>query len=244
MTHLVISRVNLHMDLDPFKYKETQLYKVPGWNEARIDLLNNWARPSLKMQTCQDFTFISLWQKGHVAEGGELPNEVKIEIERTGEVDDLPLDYESLWSDMDGKVTLNYANQIRDKVRKLFKPPVIVTNLDCDDALRYDFIQKVQDEVRRVDPKHAFYFNNHTRYAYNTDTGAKGVKKTRRPSPTVSVYEPVITCYPLRYNHSYLDQFIPGRAVKDLYSLQTINGTNMFCRGTGAGDDFKLEDYK
>ena len=134
------------MRLDPYKYKVTELYNEPGWNEERIQLLNDWCRASLRKQTNQNFTFVSLWQSGSVADGGELDNEIKIEIEQTGTIDDEPLDYDALINGKVGKKTLNYADQIRNKIRRLFKAPLLVTSLDCDDALHKDFVQVMQSQ--------------------------------------------------------------------------------------------------
>lgn len=243
MNHLVISRVNLEMDLDPHKYEKTRLWTSSEWNKERVALLNEYARGSLAAQTNQNFTFVSLWHKGKVSEGGELDNEIKITIERTGTRDDEPLNYRSLWSNGHGKHTLNYADQIRDKIGERFDGPVLVTNLDCDDCLKFDYVERVQDAVVKRNPSMSMYFNNHARYVYNVRTGQKGVKKTTRPSPTVSTWEPEIMCYPLRYNHSYLHKYISGVNVDGLFSLQTINSSNMFCKSVGDKSEFNLGDY-
>ena len=233
------------MRLDPYKYKITELYNEPGWNERRIQLLNEWCRASLRKQTNQNFIFVSLWQSGQMADGGELDNEIKIEIEHTGTIDDEPLDYDALINGKVGKKTLNFADQIRDKIRKLFKAPLLVTNLDADDALHFQFVEKLQQTVseRDFDRTNPFYFSTSNRYCYNIRTGKKGMKKTASPSPSVSTWEPYINCFPLRYNHQYLGQWVPGVNVEGLIGLQTVNDTNMFSRKVGEFTEFDLEDY-
>lgn len=241
MNHLIISRVNLHMNLDPFKYKETELWKRPGWNDNRLKMLNEWTRPSLRKQTNQSFTFVSLWQAGHVAEGGELDNELKIEIHNTGTDDDAPLSYRALWENTPGKKTLNFSGQITQKIKERFTPPVLVTSLDCDDCLRYDFVDVLQAEAA----KHSDFtiLDMQDRYQYNIRTGAKGVKSSRRASPFLSCVEPEIRCIPVSYNHSILPVNISVKKIPGLHGMQTINESNMFVRGTGNKGSFKLGDY-
>lgn len=240
MRHLIISRVNLHMELDPYKYKETRLWEQYGWEKERVRLLNEWARASLKKQTCQDFTFITLWQKGHVHPGG-FDNEVKIEIENTGTPDDDPLDYEAFLNGREGKLTLNFSGQITAKVRALFDGPVLITNLDCDDALRYDFVEVIQRRAKK--------YNDYTildmqkRYQYNIRTGAKGFKSSRRGSPFLSCVEPDIKCIPIIYNHSITPGDISIKKIDGLSGLQTINESNMFVTGMGKSEGFNLSDY-
>lgn len=239
MNHIIITKVNLHMRLDPHKYKETELWKREGWNEERIQLLNDWARASLRGQTNQNFTYVTLWQKGYMESGGELDNEIKIEIENTGTADDDPLDYKSLWEKTDGKVTLNFSGQIVRKIREKFTSGFITT-LDCDDALHKDYVQVISEQKKIP----YLIYDMHDRYQYNIKTGIKGVKSTVRPSPMMTCYEPDIKCIPVIYNHSVIPVPYQIRKLPALKGLQTINNTNMFVKGTGRKADFNLEDYR
>jgi len=240
MNHLIISRVNLHMRLDPFKYKETELWKRLGWEQDRVDMLNAWTRRSLKKQTNQDFTFVTLWQAGRVHDGG-LTNEVKIEIENTRTADDDPLDYKALWDGVPGKKTLNFSGQITRKIRERFASPALITSLDCDDCLRYDFVDILQREAAKYSD--FTILDMQDRYQYNIGTGAKGVKSSRRASPFLSCVEPEIRCIPVSYNHSDMPVDISVKKIPGLHGMQTINSSNMFVKGTGNKGSFKLEDY-
>lgn len=239
MNHIIISRVNLHMKLDPYKYKVTELWNQPGWNESRIQLLNDWARTSLRGQCNQNFTFVSLWQSGFMAQGGELDNEIKIEIENTGTIDDEPLDYDALINNKVGKKTLNFADQIRDKIRSRFKAPILVTSLDCDDALQWDYVDVMQRQKWHTQ----MYYDVEARYSYNLETGQKGIKRTKTPSPFTTCYEEKIQCFPARLNHTYLGEHIKGEKIKGLFALQTVNKSNMFSRKVGDEVNFNLEDF-
>lgn len=239
MNHIIVSRVNLRMRLDPYKYDNTELWKTPGWDEQRVQLLNDWARASLRKQTCQDFTFVSLWWDGKIYAGGELDNELRLTISETCTEDDEPLNYRALTKNKPGKLTLNFSDQIREKIAEHFDPPLLVTNLDCDDALHYKFVETLQSREfaeRR-------YYSSTDRYCYNVNTGARGVKRSHAPSPFVSTYEPEIECLPLTYNHSYLHKWVPGDNIEGLVGLQSVNSTNMFSRSTGETADFDLSEY-
>ena len=237
--HIIITRVNLHMRLDPHKYRITRLWEVDGWNRDRIDLLNQWARRSLAKQTNQNFHYITLWQAGHRDPDGALPNEIQIEIENTGTPDDDPLDYKALWNGTPGKKTLNFSGQIVRKVSERFAPPWVITTLDCDDALHKDYVQVISEQEK----SEPIIFDMHSRYQYNVLTGAKGVKSTRRPSPLMSRYETEPEYLPVIYNHSLIPEPFKIRKLTKLKGLQTINDTNMFCKGTGKHAEYDLNDY-
>lgn len=227
------------MRLDPFKYKETELWKREGWNEERIQLLNDWARASLRGQTNQNFTYVTLWQKGYMDEGGELENEIKIEIENTGTADDDPLDYKALAEKIDGKLTLNFSDQIVRKIREKFTSG-FVTTLDCDDALHKDYVQIISKQEKTD----YIIYDMWNRYQYDIETGVKGVKSTTSPSPMMTCYEPDIKCIPVIYNHSAIPVPHQIRNLPELKGLQTLNNTNMFVKGTGNKAEFDLEEYR
>jgi hypothetical protein len=246
MKHLIISRVNLEMDLDPWKYKNPKLYALLGWSEYRVLMLNNYARRSLKKQDDQRFQFITLWHEGKIIPGGELPGEVQIEIKRTGTDDDLPLDYKAVNENRAGKCTLNYADQIRDAIRERYDPPVLITNLDCDDALHKKFTQNIRIAFMKYHPTDFYYFDMSVRYIYTRSSGTKGKKVNQSsPSPFVTTYEPKIQCLPLRFNHSLLTKHfnIKGVKLKELSAMQTVNDSNMYSRSSGAPAEFDLKDY-
>lgn len=240
MKHIIITRVNLHMKLDPYKYEETELWKKEGWNEERIQLLNNWARASIKKQSNQDFIYVTLWQKGYM-DNKHLSNEIKIEIENTNTEDDNPLDYKALWENKDGKKTLNFSDQIIKKIRDKFDSPAVITTLDCDDALHYDYVNIISQYKNKFDDY--IILDMHHRYQYNILTGVKGVKSTKRGTPMMSCIEPEIKCIPIIYNHSHMPIDIRIKKINELKGLQTINNTNMFVKGTGRSSDFNLNDF-
>lgn len=246
---MIISRVNLEMDLDPYKYEDPKPWKSERWNQRRVMLLNQFARASLKKQTCQDFVFITLWNPNRAFDFNNcLPNEHIMFVERMGTLDDLPLDYKALETGKPGKRTLNYADQITWLVDRRYGDgaPLLITNLDCDDCLKFDFVEKLQEAATSKDiPDRDFYFLDvEYRYMYNLKDGRKGMKKRESASPFVSTIErKKIQCIPLRYNHSVLPTTLQGKKVKGLLAMQTIGDTNIFQRSVGNKCNFNLGDY-
>jgi hypothetical protein len=242
MKHVILTRVNLPMRLDPHKYKNTELFKSKEWNDRRFEMLNRFARPSLAKQTCQDFTHITLW--GDMYEGGERPNEIKETVTDNGSPDCEPLNYRALWEDLPGKKTLNFSDQIADIVKKHFKPPLLITNLDADDALHYQYIELLQAEARKQSYRENFWFDTMKRYGYNVNTGQKWLRlKGRTVTAFCSTIEHEITCIPLRYNHPYIGTMFHGMKIPELSSLETINDSNMFSSAVGEPAEFDLNDY-
>lgn len=241
MKHIIVSRVNLEMDLCPSKYKDTAPYKNPEWQASRVPLLDTYARASLLKQTEPHFCFVSVWMEGTHDFGSILPNEITVTIQRTGRDDDGPLDYTGK-----GKQTLNYADQIRQKISEIFDPPLLVTGLDIDDCLHRDYCRILYNAVREseFDRGKPRWWSTERRFCYNINDGRKGQKQAHSPSPFVSTYEPVTMIYPARYNHTWLPKHVPtGGNVKGLFGLQTVHNTNMFSRSVGDPADFNLEDF-
>lgn len=243
MKHLIITRVNLPMRLDPHKYKQTELFKSEQWNDDRFRLLNKFARASLRKQTCQNFKFITLW--GKVYKGGELPNEVKEPVVDTGSPDCEPLNYRALWEDLPGKKTLNFSDQIAGIAKRHARPPVLITNLDADDCLHKDYVKILQETAFKYKHLANFYLDTKYRYGLHEASGRKGVKvKGKTVTPFVSTIEHKITCIPLRYNHAYIHTMFKGLKIPGLSGLQTINDSNMFCGQVGTqAAEFDTEDY-
>jgi hypothetical protein len=243
MTHLILSRVNIPRELDPYKYDDPAPYKSDEWNKKRIELLNKFLRPSLMQQTCQDFTFITLWHDYYTEDfRNRLGSEYQIIIERGwDEQDEQPFDFEQWKQGKIVKQTMDFWKQIRDKTKQFAEGKTLVTNVDSDDALHYKFVERLQERAKDVEPY--YYLDISKRLAYNPETGATGNKTTSGASPVISTVEPNYECIPLKYHHAFFDDYIEGEKVKGLKVVQTITGNNIFCGGTGTETEIKLEQY-
>lgn len=242
MKHIVISRINIPRELDTSKYRQKSWYKDPAWNAERFRLLNEWLRPSIRKQTCQDFTFISLWHDGH--DGKLLANEVPINIVRGWDAEDeRGFDYEAFRGGWKGKITMDFWKQIRDKTKEYAGEVTLFTNIDCDDALHKNYISNVQDLAKGKEAP--YYFDVSFRYIYDLKSGKCG-KKGGSPSPMVTTLEKEYQCYPIKYPHSLMLQYVPmpGKKYVDLKAVQTLNDGNIFSRSLGDRvDSINLEKY-
>lgn len=257
MQHVILSRVNIPRELDPSKYDNPAPYKNPEWNESRIKLLNEFTRPSLAKQSCQDFTFITLWNaefKGDMQVQNMLANEQMLAIHRGLDgylYDERPFDFERWQQGTNDKDEMDFAYQIRDIVRKYsdelfgkdYTGPYLFTNLDSDDCLHYKAVELLQKRAKEVAEKAPYYLDVENRFVYNITGGGMGHKNRRTPSPMVSTVEKEIEVYPLRWHHSMMGQHLDGEIVPGVHGLQTVNEANIYSRGTGQSTNFNLKLY-
>lgn len=253
MKHVIISRVNIPRELDPTKYKDPAPYKRAEWNEQRVELLNKYTRASLRMQTCQNFKFITLWNghdPRHADSPGRLENEIHGFIRRGRDgylYDDRPFNFEAWQQGTNDKKEMDFAYQIRDWARMVLPSvfhhrddePWLFTNLDSDDCLHYQAVERLQARAREVVDKAPYYLDVENRFVMNIHRGGMGHKQRKTPSPMVSTVENEIECYPLRWHHSMMGEHLEGEVVRGVHGLQTVNDTNIFTRGTGKSAEFK-----
>lgn len=248
MKHIIVSRVNIPRELDETHHKEPYPYKKKEWNKERFYLLNNILRPSLNQQTNQNFIFISLW--GEVYNGGELNNEVKEKVVRGLDTEDeKPFNFEK-WKENGKKVKeeMDFAAQIKNIVSKYTNENelTLITNVDCDDAVNKEFVEKLQKSALLHDKsKVPYYLDVKRRFGINLYTGVTGDKtKKNTPSPSVSTIEKQIECFPLKYHHPMLKDYVEGRKVQGTAVLQSVNDGNIFSKGKGKKQvDLKIKDF-
>lgn len=246
MKHLIISRVNIPRELDPSKYDEPALYKKKEWNLERIRLLNRFTRPSIRKQTNQNFTFITLWNRDYIDFRGKLENEIPIFIDRGVDAqDEIPFDFKT-WNDTGEivKEEMDFWNQIRERTYPYSGDDyTLVTSLDSDDCLKFDFIERIQKIAPDYLSKSPCYLDVHHRYCYNIKDGRTGFKRSRYASPMSTSVEKDYECWPLKYHHSFISKHINGSSFKELQALQTVSGTNIFSRGIGKRCEVDLSQF-
>lgn len=125
INHIVLTRFNL-----PTKGVESYVRAKEGWLRERIDLFDRYCVPSLAQQTCQDFRWIvyldpasPTWlldRIGAHAEGGLLAPVLRESVST-----------EDLLSDI---------LQVVDRKEDV----LVTTNVDNDDGVAVDFIQRIQ----------------------------------------------------------------------------------------------------
>lgn len=221
MKHYVITR--LALKLDAKWRKRTTGLDWDEWVKDSIQLMDKYCRPSLKNQSDQDFTLLSLVDPSVTDVGTPLDNEVIIRF--------------------------NFKNQnsIINAINGAIDDPdwVIITRLDRDDCLRYDFIEKVKqylsdEKEAYVDIKKMISYDAINNAAYDSP------KYNRCVSPFVSVREKVngrIRCIPFAVNHSQVNRKLPGRKVTDLIPVQVVHGTNVTNKVAGGRCEFNKSEF-
>lgn len=248
MKHIIVCRVNIPRELDPTNHVRPAPYKDPEWNRKRVHLLDAYTRKSLRNQTCQDFDFVTLWGPHYGYLGKPLPQEKTMILTREWNTfDSEAFDFEAWRAGKKlKKDTMDFAGQVRFRLRKMYKDdpgPFLITNIDSDDALKYNFVERIQRAAPDYVHKAPYFLDVVERYLVHLETGGKGVKKRRTASPMVSTVEKEIECYPLKYHHSMLHEHINGTKIPGLYALQTVGDTNILTQGTGENTTFEVEDF-
>lgn len=141
--HFIITRYNL-----PSEGVEARFRLASGWLEERTDLFEEMCIPSVSAQSCQDFRWIVYfdpdspeWLKRRVCEW--QASSILVAIYRAS------VPTATLLSDL----AANCESSVGDFL--------LTSNLDNDDALALDFVERLQARASRVDHAlAAFYFRN------------------------------------------------------------------------------------
>ena len=129
--HTLISRFNLATP-----GREVAFRARPGWLAERFDLFERFCLPSVAAQTCQAFDWIVFFDD-------ETPGWARERVEQLQAVRPFRALYTPLF-DNDG-----WARAVREMAGPAQAGRMIVTtNLDNDDALGFDFIERVQKSAR------------------------------------------------------------------------------------------------
>ena len=217
MKHFVITRLAIKWN-HPLVKMSWQ-----DWLNDSINLMDTYCRPSLRKQTDQDFTLLSLVDPSVTYVGNKLPNEI---IVPCGSMDRMDL--------------INAVNGF------ISGDWIILTRLDRDDCLRFDFLEKIkqylrEDKEQYIDIKKMYSWDTHTDKVYDSP------KYKTCISPFVSVKERVndghIRCVPFAVNHAAICNVLPGKKVTDLLSIQVVHGTNVINRTMGPECEINKSEY-
>lgn len=255
MEHIIVSKVNLPRKLDSYNHVRPAPWRKPQWNERRIELLNKYTRSSLRKQTTQNFTFVSLWGGHHRADRNNmLDNEIALIVEEGRDaLDEQTFPFEE-YADWDGSYPLpkteeDFYYQIRHLLRKHFDAPILITDLDSDDCLRHDFCQKLQQEAaKHLSRGCDILLDVEKRYLMHVETKGTGQKKRSTPSPIVSSLElNEVQGWCMKHPHSLLNEFLPPhisyKKVPGLLAMQTVGDTNILTQGIGEKVPFNPKNY-
>jgi len=224
--HIIVTRLAIK-----WRFSETNL-TWDQWVKSSISLMDRFCRSSLKNQTDQDFTLLSIVDQDINEYGNVLDNEVILKVNSVN--NEYPKS--------------NMIDVINEYIGNLEGyDSVILTRLDRDDALRSDFIKNVKKYLQEkpdsyIDLNNSLTYDNEKSVAHNS-------KKYFNTfvSPFVSTHEKIINnkikCISLLVDHNLVNKHLPGKKVNDLYAMQVIHGLNLINRLYGHPIVFNKKDY-
>jgi len=209
--HIIVTRLALK-----WRFSETRM-DWREWLKDSINLMNSFCRPSLRNQINQDFTLLSIVDDSVDDVGELLDNEVVLKVPSLKN------------NEYPKQLMIDVVNEYVGNLKGY--DSIILTRLDRDDALKKDFIQKVQNYLADKQGEY-IDLNNSITYDYYRNEAHNSKKYFNTfVSPFVSVHEPIlngkITCLSLKIDHDAISRHIKGKKVNDLWAMQVIHKNNL-----------------
>lgn len=213
ISYFILTRFNIRLWN---KDKEGLPVRTKKWLEHRFELFERYCLPSVKNQTCQDFTWIVLFDsitperfKDKISEyQNECPQLVPVFVEP-----------------QNGRYFAQiFEREVRSKISEVRCDKVLTTYLDNDDSLNVRLVEDLRQRVQSVDDGTFFYYTEG--YQYFTDH--QYLMKIHYPrNHFVSVVEKgnpstVKTIYGYG-SHYYIDK------IKDV-KIEYVNDLPMWCQ--------------
>lgn len=213
ISYFILTRFNIRLWN---KDKEGQPVRTKKWLEHRFELFERYCLPSVKYQTCPDFTWIVLFDsttperfKDKISEyQNECPQLVPVFVEP-----------------QNGRYFAQiFEREVRSKISEVRCDKVLTTYLDNDDSLNVRLVEDLRQRVQSVDDGTFFYYTEG--YQYFTDH--QYLMKIHYPrNHFVSVVEKgnpstVKTIYGYG-SHYYIDK------IKDV-KIEYVNDLPMWCQ--------------
>jgi hypothetical protein len=223
--HIIITRVGLKK---PQRVYDRLNVNWEAWLKDSIKLMDTYCRASLRNQSNQNFTLLSLFDKSVTEYGNVLHNEVILKSEKENE----PI-----------------KNIIRRYTEQQPCKKFIITRLDRDDCLRYDFIKNVQKYLKKQ-KKRTYVDITHDRHYLNVQTNEFYRMFKPRVSPFASTLEKnkgiKTSIYPFCVGgHTNINSFCTGAKYSDIVSLTIIHDNNIrnYIADGALKAECKLQDF-
>lgn len=220
MAVLILTRLNLQWN-KPL---------TPDFANNSICRMESINRASLKNQSCQDFTLLTLTDETMTDYGDPLENEVIIKISNIGKYNH------------DGII-----QAVMGYVENLDCDSVITTRLDSDDALHVDFVKNLIENNIPVN-NYADIFSGFP--CYDVKSGKAFTSKKHAEWFTtqfVSFHESKkdFKCVVMRQTHTKIGQLYQGKHYNNLKALQFIHDENHSTKIYNEAKEIKinLSDY-
>lgn len=223
--HLLISRVAVK-----WRHGETGM-SWENWVSNSFMLYDKYCRPSLKKQSDQDFTLLSLVDDSLTDFGNVLDNE---EIIFTAG-DDIR---KTIIDGING-----YVENIADNYDY-----VIITRVDRDDCLKSDFVELVKKHLISFNGEERFVDLYHTlTYDVKQQVMHNSPKYFNMVSPFVSTIEKInngkIKCVPFAVDHTHVGQHLKGIKLKSLLAVQIIHEYNLKNTMMGSPINYSISEF-
>ena len=205
--HIIITRVGLKK---PQSMYDKLNIDWNNWLENSINLMNGYCRASLRNQTNQNFTLLSIFDESVTEYGDVLPNEIIVK----SKIENEPIK----------KIIKRYAGgETCDKF--------IMTRLDRDDCLRYDFVDKVQHYLKGSNNK-TYVDISHDRLYLDLQSNTFYRTFKPRVSPFASTLEKnkglKTSVFPFCIGgHTSINNFCQGAKYTDIVGLTVIHNNNV-----------------
>jgi hypothetical protein len=138
--HFILTRFNLRLWTED-KHGETT--QTEEWLNNRFDLFEKYCLPSVKAQTCKDFTWLILLDR-------ETPEVYKQRIHN--DVDCMQ-NVKCIW--VNPQYSWNFVRifgEVINKYKSQAEPRIITSYLDNDDSINVDYVKTIQDIALTLKP--------------------------------------------------------------------------------------------
>jgi len=213
ISYFILTRFNIRLWN---KDKEGQPVRTKKWLEHRFELFERYCLPSVKNQTCPDFTWIVLFDSTTPERFKDIISEYQNECPQL-----VPVFVEP----QNGRYFAQiFEREVRSKISEVRCDKVLTTYLDNDDSLNVRLVEDLRQRVQSVDDGTFFYYTEG--YQYFTDH--QYLMKIHYPrNHFVSVVEKgnpstVKTIYGYG-SHYYIDK------IKDV-KIEYVNDLPMWCQ--------------
>ena len=210
LDHVILTRFNL-----PSEGNESLVRARDGWLSDRVVLFERYCLPSVRAQSCRNFRWIIYFDP-------ESPDWLKARLEEWRENEFL---HPIVWA------TVSRDEMVSDLVGVVGEPgsALITTNLDNDDGLATDFIERLQAEYC-PEAKTALYLTNGL-----IKRGDRVYLRTDKDNAFCSVREDwsdPVGCWATPHNH--LHRIMATRPIGGEPAwLQVVHGANVSNRVRG-----------
>lgn len=221
--HFILTRFNL-----PLWTEDKHGHRIDrkAWLDERLDLFEKYCLPSIKNQSCKDFTWILLCDEDTPV---EYRSRIKSYIDQCPQIELIQVEKEYAWD-----FPQIFAEVVTSKLEELGAQEgdfCITTYLDNDDALHKDYVKIVESFVLPgnsfcfpFNPNQPFFFSFDYGLQYFTDLNI--ATRVKYPNNHFMTCVEKVSIFPIRTCYGYGSHFllekkgcVPVYHIKDKMNL-------------------------